>query len=317
MGDAMTEKVALREVGMRDGLQNIKQFMATARKQAWCTAEVAAGMREMEVASLVPPKLIPQFGDAEQVVAHALKQPGLKVNALIPNLKGAERGVALGAHQLNYVLSVSEGHNKSNVRRTTQESIDDFRRIVALRDAQAKDMRPTLGCGLATSFGCTIEGKVDEKRVMQVAEDILAAGVDELMVADTVGYGDPAQVKRIFSQVLRLAGKVPVAAHFHNTRGLGLANVLAAVEVGVRRFDACLGGMGGCPYAPGATGNVVMEDTVFMLEQMGFDTGVDLPALLDVRKQVQADLPGVDFHGDVARAGLPKTWRGRLAAAAE
>jgi len=313
----MTEHVTLREVGMRDGLQNIAQFMPTDRKQAWCTAEVAAGMREIEVASLVPPKLIPQFSDAELVIAHALRQPGLKVDALIPNLKGAERGVALGVHQLNYVLSVSEGHNRANVRRTTQESIDDFKRIAALRDAQPKERRPALGCGLATSFGCTIEGKVDEKRVMHVAEEILKAGVDELMVADTVGYGDPGQVKRIFTQVLRLAGKTPVAAHFHNTRGLGLANVLAAVEVGVRRFDACLGGMGGCPYAPGATGNVVMEDTVFMLQQMGFDTGVDLAALLEVRKQVEADLPGVAFHGDVARAGLPKTWRGNLAAAAE
>ena len=313
----MTEHVTLREVGMRDGLQNIAQFMPTDRKQAWCAAEVAAGMREIEVASLVPPKLILQFGDAELVIAHALRQPGLKVNALIPNLKGAERGVALGVHQLNYVLSVSEGHNRANVRRTTQESIDDFKRIAALRDAQPKERRPALGCGLATSFGCTIEGKVDEKRVMHVAEEILKAGVDELMVADTVGYGDPGQVKRIFTQVLRLAGKTPVAAHFHNTRGLGLANVLAAVEVGVRRFDACLGGMGGCPYAPGATGNVVMEDTVFMLQQMGFDTGVDLAALLEVRKQVEADLPGVAFHGDVARAGLPKTWRGNLAAAAE
>ncbi len=313
----MTETVALREVGMRDGLQNIAQFMPTERKQAWCAAEVAGGMREMEVGSLVPPKLIPQFADAEQVFGFALKQPGLKVNALIPNLKGAERGVALGVHQLNYVLSVSEGHNRSNVRRSTQESIDDFKRIVALRDAQAKERRPTLGCGLATSFGCTIEGHVDEKRVLAIAEQILAAGVDELIVADTVGYADPAQVKRMFTQVLRLADKVPVAAHFHNTRGLGLANVLAALEVGVRRFDACLGGMGGCPYAPGATGNVVMEDTVFMLQQMGFDTGIDLPALLQVREQAEADLPGVAFHGDVARAGLPKTWRGNLAAAAE
>ena len=310
----MTETVALREVGMRDGLQSLAPILTTEQKNAWCAAEFAAGVREIEVTSFVPAKLLPMFADAEDVVRHALSLPGLKVSALIPNLRGAERGVALGVHEVAHVLSVSEGHNQNNVRRSTQESIDDLTRVIELRDSLEPGRRMKVIAGLATVFGCTIEGNVDEKRVLEIAGKVLALKPDALMLADTVGYGNPAAIRRVFREVLDMAGSIPVAAHFHNTRGLGLANVLAALEVGVRSFDASLGGLGGCPWAPGATGNIVMEDTAFMMEAMGFDTGIDLDRLIEVRRMVEGFMPGITFHGDLPKAGIPKNYARRLAA---
>jgi hydroxymethylglutaryl-CoA lyase len=310
----MTETVALREVGMRDGLQSLAPILTTEQKNAWCAAEFAAGVREIEVTSFVPAKLLPMFSDAEDVVRHALSLPGLKVSALIPNLRGAERGVALGVHEVAHVLSVSEGHNQNNVRRSTQDSIDDLTRVIELRDSLEPGRRIKVIAGLATVFGCTIEGNVDEKRVLEIAGKVLALKPDALMLADTVGYGNPAAIRRVFREVLDMAGPIPVAAHFHNTRGLGLANVLAALEVGVRSFDASLGGLGGCPWAPGATGNIVMEDTAFMMEAMGFDTGIDLDRLIEVRRMVEGFMPGITFHGDLPKAGIPKNYARRLAA---
>lgn len=310
----MTETVALREVGMRDGLQSLAPILTTEQKNAWCAAEFAAGVREIEVTSFVPAKLLPMFADAEDVVRHALSLPGLKVSALIPNLRGAERGVALGVHEVAHVLSVSEGHNQNNVRRSTQDSIDDLTRVIELRDSLEPGRRIKVIAGLATVFGCTIEGDVDEKRVLEIAGKVLALKPDALMLADTVGYGNPAAIRRVFREVLDMAGSIPVAAHFHNTRGLGLANVLAALEVGVRSFDASLGGLGGCPWAPGATGNIVMEDTAFMMEAMGFDTGIDLDRLIEVRRMVEGFMPGISFHGDLPKAGIPKNYARRLAA---
>jgi len=310
----MTETVALREVGMRDGLQSLAPILTTEQKNAWCAAEFAAGVREIEVTSFVPAKLLPMFADAEDVVRHALSLPGLKVSALIPNLRGAERGVALGVHEVAHVLSVSEGHNQNNVRRSTQDSIDDLTRVIELRDSLEPGRRIKVIAGLATVFGCTIEGNVDEKRVLEIAGKVLALKPDALMLADTVGYGNPAAIRRVFREVLDMAGSIPVAAHFHNTRGLGLANVLAALEVGVRSFDASLGGLGGCPWAPGATGNIVMEDTAFMMEAMGFDTGIDLDRLIEVRRMVEGFMPGITFHGDLPKAGIPKNYARRLAA---
>ncbi len=195
------------------------------------------------------------------------------MSALIPNLKGAERGLALGVHEMNFVLSVSEGHNRANVRRSTEEFVEDFRRVVALCHTAPEGKRPRLTCGLATAFGCTIEGAVDEERVRRIAVEVAEAGADAIMLADTVGYGQPAAVERVFRRVIADVAPLPVGGHFHDTRGLGLANVLAALNAGARAFDASLGGLGGCPYAPGATGNIVIEDLVFMLEAMGFDTG--------------------------------------------
>ena len=310
----MTEKVALREVGMRDGLQSLAPIITTEQKNAWCAAEFAAGVREIEVTSFVPAKLLPMFADAEDVVRHALSLPGLKVSALIPNLRGAERGVALGVKEVAHVLSVSEGHNQNNVRRSTQDSIDDLKRVIELRDSLEPGRRINVIAGLATVFGCTIEGDVDEKRVLKIAGKVLALKPDALMLADTVGYGNPAAIRRVFREVLDMAGSIPVAAHFHNTRGLGLANLLAALEVGVRGFDASLGGLGGCPWAPGATGNIVMEDTAFMMEAMGFDTGIDLDRLIEVRRMVEGFMPGITFHGDLPKAGIPKNYARRLAA---
>jgi hydroxymethylglutaryl-CoA lyase len=312
----MTEKVTLREVGMRDGLQSLPPVLTTEQKNAWCAAEFAAGVREIEVTSFVPAKLLPMFADAEDVVRQALALDGLTVSALIPNLRGAERGVALGVPQLAHVLSISEGHNQNNVRRSTAESIADLKRVIELRDSLEPGRRVQVMAGLATCFGCTIEGPVDEKRVFTIAAEVLALEPDALMLADTVGYGNPAAIRRVFREVLAMAGAVPVYAHFHNTRGLGLANVLAALEVGVRSFDASLGGLGGCPWAPGATGNIVMEDTAFMLEAMGLDTGIDLERLIEVRRMVEQFMPGIAFHGDLPKAGIPKNYVSRLAAAA-
>src|SRR3984957_18619806 len=308
----MSEKIALREVGMRDGLQSIAAVLPTETKLAWLDAEYAAGVREIEVSSFVPPKLLPQLADAEAVVRHAMTLPGLTVSALIPNSRGAERGLALGVHEMNFVLSVSEGHNKSNVRRSTEESIEDFRRVVALcrehGGANGASGRPRINCGLATSFGCTIEGDLDEDRVRRIANQVAAAGADGIILADTVGYGQPAAIERVFKQVIADVGPLPVMAHFHDTRGLGLANVLAAYNAGCRYFDASLGGLGGCPYAPGATGNIVMEDTVFLFESMGCDTGIDLDKLVRVREIVAKALPEVMLYGAIAKAGLPRNF---------
>jgi hydroxymethylglutaryl-CoA lyase len=304
----MAEKVGLREVGMRDGLQSIAEIMSTETKIAWLEAEYAAGVREIEVSSFVPPKLLPQLADAEAVVKHAMTLPGLTVSALIPNSRGAERGLALGVHEMNFVLSVSEGHNKSNVRRSTEESIEDFRRVVQLCREQGGSNRPRVNCGLATSFGCTIEGDVDEERVRRIANEVAETGADGIILADTVGYGNPAAIGRVFRKVIADVAPLPVAAHFHDTRGLGLANVLAAFAAGCRAFDASLGGLGGCPYAPGATGNIVMEDTVFLFESMGVETGIDLEKLARPREIMARALPNVTLYGAIAKAGLPRNF---------
>lgn len=299
--------VECREVGLRDGLQSLSTFFPTAEKIRWIVAEAASGMPEIEVCSFVPPKLIPQFTDAAEVVAAALAVDGLGVAALVPNLKGAERGFAAGVHKLNYVTSVSEGHNRANVRRSTDESVADFERIVAARDATAGARGTRLAVGLATAFGCTIEGRVEPGAVMRLAEKFVAAGADELAIADTVGFGNPNDVKRLLTQVVSQFGDdVAIAAHFHDTRGLGMANVFAALEAGVRRFDASLGGLGGCPYAPSATGNIVMDDLVFLLEGAGLRTGVDLDRLVAVRDIIASNLPEEPLYGMYAKAGAPK-----------
>src|SRR5215469_12849729 len=308
MEERMSERAHVREVGLRDGLQSIAEILPTEQKLAWLEAEHAAGVREIEVSSFVPPKLLPQLADAEAVVRHALSLPGLTVSALIPNLKGAERGLALGVHEMNFVLSVSEGHNRSNVRRSTAESIDDFRRVVALCHTAPEGRRPRIACGLATAFGCTIEGAVEEDRVRRIAVEVAAAGADAIILADTVGYGQPAAVERVFRRVIADVAPLPVSGHFHDTRGLGLANVLAALNAGARALDASLGGLGGCPYAPGATGNIVIEDLAFMLEAMGFETGIDIDRLLKIRELVAGFLPHIVQYGAIAKAGLPKNF---------
>lgn len=300
--------VIVREVGLRDGLQIHPTFMPTERKLAWIAAEVAAGVPEIEVTSYVPAKIIPQFADAEEVTAGALRVPGLTVAALIPNFRGAERGIDLGVHKLNFVMSVSRTHNLKNVRREREESITDFARIVELVRSQPQGRRPVLVGGLATALGCSYEGQVAVDDVVRYAVALAEAGADEIVVPDTVGYADPAQVRRVFKAVLPAVGDLPVAAHFHDTRGTGLANVTAALECGVRRFDASLAGIGGCPFAPGATGNIVMDDLCFMLDSMGLRTGVDIERLVAVRQIVRETLPDIEMHGAIARAGLPRNY---------
>ncbi len=298
--------VWVREVGTRDGLQSIAKIFDTATKLEWIALEAAAGVPEIEVGSFVPAKLLPQMADSAAVVAGAKMIPDLHVSVLVPNLRGAESAMTAGANQLNYVLSVSEAHNRANVRRSVQESIDDFSRIIALRNSRPEYRSIRVAGGLATAFGCTIAGRVTLSDVLAAAQALVDIGADELAIADTVGYGNPAQCREMFREVLVIAGDIPVAAHFHDTRGLGLANVDAALGVGVRRFDASLGGLGGCPYAPGASGNIVMDDLVFMLEAMGLTTGVDLEALLQTRRFMESHLDGEPTRGAIMRAGLPK-----------
>ena len=305
----MRQKITVREVGLRDGLQIHPTFMPTADKLAWIAAEAATGVPEIEVTSYVPPKLIPQFADSEAVTAGALAIPGLTVSALIPNLRGAQRGVDLGVHKLNFVMSVSRTHNMKNVRRAPEESIADFRAIVDLIRSQPEGRRPVISGGLSTALGCSYEGRVAVSQVIDYAVQLLEAGAQELQVADTVGYADPVQVRSLFKPLLAEVGKVPVAAHFHDTRGTGLANVSAALDCGITMFDASLAGLGGCPFAPGASGNIVMEDLCFMLDSMGLDTGVDLEKLVQVRQLISSALPDIAMQCALAKAGLPRNYQ--------
>lgn len=300
--------VTLREVGLRDGLQLVKEEFPTAAKKAWITAEVAAGMPEIEVCSFVPPHVVPQFKDHADVVQHALTYPELTVSALIPNAKGAERGFQLGVHKLNFVLSASETHNQKNVRCSTEESLQRFDQVMEVKRSNPDYKRTLVGGGVSTALGCTMEGAVDPRRVMWLLEEYLKRGASELAIADTVGYANPAQVKALFTDAIAAFGKhAEIVAHFHDTRGLGLANALAAYEAGCRTFDASLAGLGGCPFAPMATGNVVMDDLAFMFEAMGVRTGIDLDRLLAVREILEANLPADEpLHGMIAKARVPK-----------
>jgi hydroxymethylglutaryl-CoA lyase len=307
----MVEHVQLREVGPRDGLQLVSVMLTPAQKLEWCRRARDAGIGEIEVTSFVPPSVVPQFADASEIARGAVALGGFVAAALVPNLKGAQRAIEAGLCKVNHVLSASEAHNLANVRRTTQQSMDNFRDIIAFRDSVADATRVHVAGGIATSFGCTISGEVDEARVLRIAAQYLEIGADELIIADTVGYGNPWQVRRLMSAILKEAGPVPVACHFHDTYGLGLANVTAAIEVGVRAFDASVGGLGGCPFAPGASGNINTEDTVYLVESLGFATGIDIEALLDLRRVLETWLPGERFVGTVAKAGLPKTFKTR------
>jgi hydroxymethylglutaryl-CoA lyase len=303
------EKVQVREVGLRDGLQMVKTILSTEQKLEWCRRMVDAGSVEIEVTSFVPPKIVPQFADAVEVARGALHIPKLHAAALVPNLKGAQRAFEVGLRKVHYVLSASNEHNLKNVRRSTAESVEDFQRIVMERDASEGATRNiTLGAGVATAFGCTLSGRVEESTVLGLVETLLKAGADEITIADTVGYANPGQVRALMRKVLAITEDVPVACHFHDTRGLGLANVMAALDAGVRSFDSSLGGLGGCPFAPNATGNINTEDTVFLLESEGLDTGIDIHALLTIRETIASWLPGEPFTGAIARAGVPKTF---------
>jgi hydroxymethylglutaryl-CoA lyase len=298
--------VLISEVGPRDGLQSVKATMPTEAKKRWISALYEAGLREIEVASFVPAKLLPQMADAAEVVKHALTLPGLTVMALVPNLRGAQAAIEAGVHKLTIPVSASAAHSLANVRNTREEMVAQVRNIVALRNERAP--RVLVEAGISTAFGCTIQGDVPQDEVVWLAAECVAAGVDDAGLSDTTGMANPAQVRRLFNKVRAAIGDKTGAAHMHNTRGLGLANCLAAYDVGVRTFDSSLGGLGGCPYAPGASGNVVTEDLVFMFEAMGVSTGVDLERLIAAREPLKAGLPGEPVYGMTPQAGLPKGW---------
>ncbi len=302
--------IEISEVGPRDGLQSIDTIMPTEAKKAWITAEAAAGVPEIEVGSFVPPKILPQLADTVEVVAHALTIEGLTVAALVPNLKGAENAVKTGVHKLTIPLSVSETHSLSNVRRNHVQMLEEVRGIVALIKRLPAEQRPKFEGGLSTAFGCTLEGEVPQSKVVQIAGQLMEAGCDEVGLSDTTGYANPKQVKDMIRAVRAAVGAEAVTSiHLHNTRGLGLANVLAAIEEGLTTIDSSLGGIGGCPFAPGASGNIVTEDLVFMLEAMGLKTGIDLKKLLEVRKIVTDAVPNEEMYGFVPDAGLPLGFR--------
>jgi len=296
--------VLISEVGPRDGLQSVKATMPTAAKLAWIDGLYAAGLREIEVCSFVPASLLPQMADAAEVVRHAVTLPGLTVMALVPNLRGAEAALAAGAHKLTIPVSASEAHSLANVRKSRSDMVAEVRSIMALKNERAPQVK--VEAGVSTAFGCTISGAVADEDVVWLAAQLAEAGADEVGLSDTTGMANPAQVRRLFNKVRAAIGDKTGAAHMHNTRGLGLANCLAAFDVGVTTFDSSQGGLGGCPYAPGASGNVVTEDLVFMFEAMGVKTGVDLEKLMAVRALLQAGLPHEALYGMTPEAGLPK-----------
>lgn len=300
---ARAPQVLISEVGPRDGLQSVAATMPTEDKLRWIDALVAAGVREIEVASFVPARLLPQMADAAEVVAYAARIPGLTVMALVPNLRGAEAALRAGVHKLTMPVSASHAHSLANVRKTPLEMVDQVRAIAALRHELAPGVK--LEAGISTAFGCTLQGLVPEDDVIRLATMCVAAGADESGLSDTVGHANPAQVRRLFRRLRAELGVQAGAAHMHNTRGLGLANCLAAWDEGVRTFDSSLGGLGGCPYAPGASGNVVTEDLVFMFEAMGISTGIDLAKIIAARQPLAAGLPGEPLYGMTPDAGLP------------
>ncbi len=299
--------VVIREVGLRDGLQSIATVMSTERKRQWVHEAHAAGQREIEVGSFVPARLLPQLADTAEVLAYAKTLPGLTASVLVPNLKGAERALDCGADKMIIPLSASHAHSLANLRKTPDEAVAEVAKIRAARDAAGS--KTIIEGGVGTAFGCTIQGDVAPSEVLRLMQALLDAGVDRVSLADTVGYANPAQVSSLFEQALRIAGERLCCGHFHDTRGLALANVYAALELGVARFDASLAGIGGCPHAPGASGNAATEDLAFMLASMGIATGIDLPRLLTLRGKVASWLAGEQTHGTLWRAGLPKTFK--------
>ena len=288
------------EVGPRDGLQNAKHLMPTEAKKAWIRALAHAGLREIEVGSFVPPKLIPAMADTGEIVRDAVSIKGLKVVALAPNLKGFQRAIEAGAHKVTFPVSASRSHSLSNVRMTPEQMVEEVRKC-----AQHPHPGVEIEGAVSTAFGCTMQGVVPDDDVVRIAA-ALAEFCDGVALADTVGYANPAQVKRLFRRVKEKIGGKLEGAHFHNTRGLGLANALAAYEEGVRHFDSSMGGLGGCPFAPGASGNVITEDLVFMFEAMGVPTGIDLERLFAAREILVKGIPEEPIYGHTPVAGLPK-----------
>jgi hydroxymethylglutaryl-CoA lyase len=301
------QRVTIREVGLRDGLQSIARTLPTAQKLQWIQGAYDAGIREIEVGSFVPPKLLPQLADTAELVAFAKTLPGLVVSVLVPNLKGAERAMDSGADWMLLPLSASHAHSLANLRKAPDEVVAEIAAMVEARRARGSNIR--IEVGMSTALGCTIQGRVEVDEVLRLLKAVLALGVDRVGLADTVGYADPRQVGELFAKAREVAGDQLACGHFHDTRGLGMANVMAALHTGETRFDACLAGIGGCPHAPGASGNVATEDLAYLFASMGIDTGIDFDQLMALRAQVAQWLAGECLHGSIAQAGLPKTLR--------
>lgn len=304
----------LREVGLRDGLQSIQTILPTEHKLSWIVAAHAAGLRELEVGSYVPARLLPQLADTAELVAFAKTLPGMVTSVLVPNLKGAERAFETKADLMLLPLSASHAHSLANLRKAPDDVVAEIKLIRAARDASGSNT--LIEVGMSTAFGCTIQGKVEPAEVLRLLQAVLDAGVDRVGLADTVGYADPRMVGELFDAAFKIAGDKLACGHFHDTRGMGMANVYAAWKAGVTRFDACLAGIGGCPHAPGASGNVATEDVAFMLASMGVETGVDIDKLLALRQQLVGWLPDTPTHGTLWCAGLPKSFKPTTAAAA-
>jgi len=299
--------ILISEVGPRDGLQSLAAIMPTAAKKQWITALAGAGIREIEVGSFVPAAVLPQLADTAELVAHGLSIDGLQIAVLVPNFRGAEHAIAAGAHKISIPLSVSETHSLRNVKRSHAQMLHEITQIAELVKAQPVATRPHFEVGLSTAFGCSLEGPVSEALVVQLAEAALAAGCHEVGLSDTTGSANPVQLRRLVNKVWSAVGKDKLCGvHLHNTRGQGLANALAAIDMGISTVDASMGGIGGCPAAPGASGNIVTEDLVFLLESMGLETGINFANLCAARELFASAMPGTELYGFTPLAGLPK-----------
>jgi hydroxymethylglutaryl-CoA lyase len=299
--------ILVSEVGPRDGLQSISTVMPTEAKKRWIHAMAKSGVKEIEVGSFVPATLFPQLADTAEIVRYASTIKGLQVAALVPNIRGALAAIEAGVHKLSIPFSVSETHCLRNLKRDHQQVIEEVRQISEVIRQLPKKNRPHFEASLSTAFGCTLEGPIAAAAVVSNAEKLIEAGADEVGLSDTTGYANPSQVKRLVSRVKSAVGNNKLTGiHLHNTRGLGLANALAAIEAGIETIDSSMAGLGGCPFAPGASGNIVTEDLVFMLQSMGIHTGIDLAQLLQTRDILQQALPNEPLYGFTAEAGLPK-----------
>ncbi|HPE59739.1 MAG: hydroxymethylglutaryl-CoA lyase [Thiothrix sp.] len=304
------DRLILREVGLRDGLQLTRQFPSTVAKRDWITREYAAGVRHFEVGSFLPPRRFPQFADVREIVSTVAALEGAHSIALALNERGASDALQTEVNEVTLVISASEAHNLANARRPQAQSLTEIANVVRLRDEAGAST--LLSVGISMAFGCSLSGAVDPGEVERIATACLEAGVDKLGVADTVGYVGPRQVGELCRRMSALMPpERPYAVHLHDTRGMGIANAHAALAAGARVLDASLGGLGGCPFAPGATGNVVMEDLVYLAEISGFATGIDLEALCAVRAIPRQAMPDEPLYGALAQAGVPQkfAWR--------
>ena len=299
--------ILISEVGPRDGLQSIESIMSTQDKKNWIQAEAKAGVREIEVGSFVPAKLLPQMADTAELVRYAKTIPNLTVAALVPNFIGAKNAIDAGVDKMCLPLSVSETHSKANLKKNHSQVLEEVKIISQYIKTLDENDRPEFEGNLSTAFGCTLEGKVSEKAVLSLGVKMMELGCNEVGLSDTTGYANPAQIKRLIRLLKKEVGNENLTSvHLHNTRGLGLANALAALEEGITTLDSSLGGIGGCPFAPGASGNIVTEDLVFMLDAMGINTGIDIEALLAVNRMVKKALPNEELYGFTIDSGLPK-----------